>query len=103
MNTGASVILSSPFKRCVQTAEKIASTLSLPIEVNLMLCEFLNPRWFNHTDPIPTLDAVTNPVYPILEEFGHPAFPECRKDAQARYTVTFGAIRNQVFPGQTVI
>ena len=51
-------IFSSPFLRCVETANEIAELLDLPIQIEWGLCEWLHPDWFSarpKTLPIETL------------------------------------------------
>lgn len=54
------VIETSPFMRCIQTANGVAVALGADeVEINYLIAEYLYPRDFPDHDPVPKLQAVT--------------------------------------------
>ncbi|MBI4457255.1 MAG: histidine phosphatase family protein [Acidobacteria bacterium] len=51
-------IFSSPFLRCVQTADQIAQLLQLPIKIESGLSEWLNPEWFPYEPQTLSLETL---------------------------------------------
>tara|TARA_A100001037_G_scaffold85320_1_gene77451 strand:+ start:236 stop:811 length:576 start_codon:yes stop_codon:yes gene_type:complete len=92
-------IYTSPFARCVQTAEILASELGIEMEVSTDLTEWMNVDWFwacyKHLDRI---HFSGNKAYFLLE---HPVFPESEEayDMRAAQTLdSFKSMSQDEFP-----
>ncbi|HXK60896.1 MAG TPA: histidine phosphatase family protein [Acidobacteriota bacterium] len=72
-------LFSSPFLRCIQTAEAVAARLNLPIHVEYGFSEWLNPDWFSSEPEILTFDrlcAEFPAVDPHYVSRVRPVYPE---------------------------
>ena len=89
MTQGISIVYSSPFLRCLQTAWEVCKALQLPgVTVSNGICEILEPMFgIDVHDPVvPALDVSTTHHINILEkdEKPLPKFPESYESALSR-------------------
>ncbi|DBB12889.1 TPA: hypothetical protein ACH3X3_005649 [Trebouxia sp. C0006] len=120
------VLVTSPFKRCLQTANTVVQsvpTCCRRIHINCKLCEMLTARNLNAQDrPLPnghiqewmwngsSIDAALK-LAPLSDDFiiddpDLPAFPETAEQAHARINVALEAVNRSVvrlMPWTTVI
>lgn len=78
-NKGISVVISSPFLRCLQTAQEACRAIGLPgIVINNSICEVLSPGSKMRTSPVVPASDITSYGISILEydEKPLPQFPE---------------------------
>ncbi len=76
---GVTGIFSSPFLRCVQTAEVVADRLHLPIHIEPGFSEWLNPEWFPTAPEIQTIEKLINQYPAIAADYSprvRPSYPE---------------------------
>ena len=84
---GIARIVSSPFLRCIQTAEEVARELEIPIVLEAGLGEWLNPTWFPappelvHANRPNRSDSRIDPGYESLVE---PVYPELKVEMYRR-------------------
>ncbi|KAL0034447.1 hypothetical protein WJX79_002512 [Trebouxia sp. C0005] len=116
------VLVTSPFKRCLQTANTVVESMPAyfsTIRVNCKLCEMLTARNLNAQDrPLPdghiqewmwngsSIDAALK-LAPLSDNFiiddpDLPAFPETAEQAHARINVALEAIGNQ-YEGKNIL
>ncbi|KAL0053573.1 hypothetical protein WJX82_007749 [Trebouxia sp. C0006] len=116
------VLVTSPFKRCLQTANTVVQsvpTCCRRIHINCKLCEMLTARNLNAQDrPLPnghiqewmwngsSIDAALK-LAPLSDDFiiddpDLPAFPETAEQAHARINVALEAIGNQ-YEGKNIL
>ncbi len=89
MTQGISIVYSSPFIRCLQTAWEVCKALQLPgVTVSNGICEILGPMFgIRMPDPaVPARDVSTTHHIKILEkdEKPLPEFPESFQSALSR-------------------
>eukprot|EP01137_Pigoraptor_chileana_P007412 Opistho-2@52962 len=89
---GVSHVFSSPFLRCLQTADEIAKVLNVPVMVENGLSEFMTLQWFPKKPIILTsaeiagaIEKYDGGVYKSQFEFKH---PETIRDMGVRYMDT---------------
>lgn len=99
-------IVSSPFLRCIETAEEIAKQLAVPrIDVDFYLCEMLTLKYFPGGDPLPNLwcteqllgrskkDKKTPPkLYSFSHDSGNGTFEICFNKSQIDMIVKSGSL-----------
>lgn len=97
-------IITSPFARCVETAERIAMRLSGVgrVDVDYQCGEFLNSKWFE-VDPLSELMVLNSPDFlenlPIPIHFlpsPRPVFPEVWSDMTSRYLSHISSLSSEL-------
>lgn len=90
-------ILSSPFRRCVQTAHCAADAADLPVVLEPGLGEWENPDWFD-TKPAPLSFSTLSSRYDRLTRHApchEPSFPESKRAAMARFGTTAACLTDR--------
>lgn len=84
-------IFSSPFLRTIQTANRIAKFLDLPIKLEAGLSEWLNPEWMSQQPQLQPKEMIKKYYFRIdwsYESCVIPHYPESEKDMRARTAET---------------
>ncbi len=87
---GISVVISSPFLRCLQTAQESCRALNLPgIIINNSVCEVLSPGSKMKAPPeVPLQDLSLYSISIVQHDsLPMPSYPETSQQAIARYVV----------------
>ncbi len=93
--TGISRIVSSPFRRCVQTALEIVEILVVPVVLEWGLSEWLNPSWFASTPELVVSNRSNRSDPRIDAEYVslvRPEFPETKLRMYERVARTAGLL-----------
>jgi broad specificity phosphatase PhoE len=99
--TGISRVVSSPFRRCVQTAIEIVEILDVPIVLEWGLSEWLNPVWFPAMPQLVVSNRLNRSDPRIDTEYAslvRPQFPETKLQMYERVARTTGLL-SRAFAG----
>jgi len=100
-----SQVLASPFLRTVQTADRIAEALDLPLCLEHGASEWLNGQWFGNERPVLRSWEELKGQFPRLTQWTSlcdPGYPETGADVTKRCRVTAEEVKARL-TGVTVI
>lgn len=99
------VVYSSPFLRCLQTADVACKALGIPgFHTHNNLCEFLHPGNRIHAAPaVPATDDITNINILTFDLSPLPDYPETVQSVNVRYQEAVSVIADANWPANVLI
>lgn len=84
-------IYSSPFRRCVETAEAIANVHNSSISISTDLTEWMNPEWFSDSyEHLRKIHFLNNRAFFAQD---YPVIPELKQSFEERWSAIFDALK----------